>query len=252
MNPLLRLCTLSLCLVAPVFAQEPPKPAVPPQEPAPAAPAEAGEKKDEPKVLQLGQRLNGEVALLDIDGKPQRAKDLMGKVTVVNFYSIQCPVQAAWDNRLAAIQKDFEGQGVTFLHIDSNVTEIGKEPPKVEGDAKPYADVRAHLAKKGLPFRVLVDHGNKVADLFGATSTPHVYVFAADGRLVYKGLVDDDQRDQNAEQRTNYLRDTLGKLVKGELVEPFATKEMGCSIKRVGAGEGRRRPRGDGRKRDGE
>lgn len=243
-------------LSAALFAQEPTpseKPAETPTEaPAKQEPKQDAEAKPEkPKTLELGQRVDGEIVLKDIDGNEVRAKDLMGKVTVVNFYSIQCPVQAQWDERLAAIQKDFAEQGVVFLHVDSNVTEIGKEPPKVEGDEKPYADVRKHLAEKKLPFRVLVDHGNKVADLFAATSTPHVYVFGTDGRLVYKGLVDDDQRDVKPETRTNHLRDVLGKLGKGEKVEPMATREVGCSIKRVeGSGNGGgRRPRGEGRRR---
>ena len=226
------LSLLSFSLVAQDPAKEPPKP----------APAPATEKPEQPKVLELGARVNGETTLTDIDGKPQKAHDLMGKLTVVNFYSIQCPIQAGWDKRLAEIQKDFEGQGVVFLHIDSNAPEIGETPPKVEGDAKPYEKVRAHLAEKGLPFRVFADHGNKVADLFGAKTTPHIYVFGNDGKLVYKGLVDDDAKDRNADKRNNYLRDVLGKLVKGEKVEPFATKEEGCSIKRAGAaGQGRRR-----------
>lgn len=231
----------------------------PAQEPAPKAPTEAAPaEKPTAKLLELGQRIDGELELLDIDGVAQRAKDLMGKVTVVNFYSIQCPVQAQWDERLAQIQKDFAEQGVVFLHIDSNVPEIGEKPqPQPAADdkdaKKPYENVRAHLAEKGLPFRVLVDHGNKVADLFAATSTPHVYVFGVDGKLVYKGLVDDDQRDAKADTRTNYLRDVLGKLTKGETVEAFSTKEVGCSIKRIGAENrgGGRRPRGEGRRRGG-
>jgi len=249
MNTMTRLSVLSLsCL--PLFAQAPP--ATPAPAPAPAAAPK--EQPAQPKVLQLGQRASGDITLLDIDGKPQRAKDLMGKVTVVNFYSIQCPVQAGWDQRLAAIQKDFEAQGVVFLHIDSNESEIGREPQQAaEGQPKPYDNVRAHLAKKGLPFHVFVDHGNKVADLFGAETTPHVYVFGNDGRLVYRGLVDDDQRDKNADGRKNYLRDTLASLLKGDKVEPFATTAVGCSIKRVESADAapRRRPRGDAGGRDG-
>lgn len=241
------------CLTLPLFAQDPRPPVEPPPPPAPTEkPAEKPAEKPvaKPKVLELGARIDGTLSLPDIDGKPQLAHELMGKVTVVNFYSIQCPIQAAWDSRLAEIQKDFAAQGVTFLHIDSNATEIGAEPPKVEGEQKPYENIRAHLAAKELPFRVLVDHGNKVADLFAATSTPHVYVFGKDGKLVYKGLVDDDQRNAKPDGRQNHLRDVLGKLVKDEKVEPFATKEVGCSIKRAGAGggQGGRRPRGEGRR----
>lgn len=251
MSMLSRFALLS-CLAVPLIAQDPPpRPSpAPVSDPLPDAPKAQEKPAEKPKVLELGQRLDGSTTLLDIDGKPQKAQDLMGQITVVNFYSIQCPVQAAWDGRLAQIQKDLADKGVTFLHIASNQTEIGAEPQKATGDSKPYDNIRQHLAKKELPYRVLVDHGNKVADLFGATSTPHVYVFGKDGRLVYKGLVDDDQRDQKADSRQNHLRDVLGKLLQGEKVEPFATKEVGCSIKRVGTGnpQGGRRPRGEGRR----
>ncbi|MGE3175584.1 MAG: redoxin domain-containing protein [Planctomycetota bacterium] len=209
-----------------------------------ATPAEnpaATQKDPEAKVLQLGQRPDRALSLRDLDGEAVTAESLLGKVVVVNFYSIQCPVQRAWDRRLADIQRFFTPQGVVFLHIDSNVTEIGAEPPKpVEGE-QPYARIREHLKEQDLPFRVLVDHGNAVADLFGATSTPHVYVFGPHGRLIYRGLVDDDQRDRNQDGRTEYLRTTLTRLLAGEEVEPFATKEVGCSIKRVGKGSGRGR-----------
>lgn len=226
---------LSSCLCLPVFAQEPAK-----EPPKPAAEQKQQEPKTEaPKTLQLGARVDGKTTLTDIDGKAVMAHEFMGKVTVVNFYSIQCPIQRAWDSRLAEIQKEFEAQGVVFLHIDSNVTEIGEEAPKQDGEQKPYAKIREHLKAEGLPFRVLADHGNKIADFFEAKTTPHVYVFGQDGKLIYKGLVDDDQKNRNAEKRNNYLRDVLGKLLKNEKVEPFATKEEGCSIKRVGAGGAR-------------
>ncbi len=249
MNTLIR-SLLIPCLSLPLFAQEPAK-EPPKQDPAPKAEAQ---KQEAPKTLQLGQRVNGDVTLSDLDGKAVKAHDFMGKVTVVSFYSISCPIQKAWDARLAQIQKDFEGQGAVFLHIDSNKTEIDA----TDDNQKPIDGIKAHLKDKGLPFRVLVDNGNKVADLFDAKTTPHVYVFGADGKLVYKGLVDDDQKDRNAEKRNNYLRDVVGKLLKGEKVEPFATKEEGCSIKRVGAagggggrggrrgGEGRGEKKGNG------
>lgn len=256
MNLIPRLAAASLFLTL-SLAQEPKPADSKPTEPAPVGkptetePAPKADAKKQAKVLELGARIDGEIALQDIDGATVRARELMGKVTVVNFYSIQCPVQAQWDARLAEIQRDYQEQGVVFLHVDSNVTEIGAVAPKVEGEAKPYDEIRQHLAEKKLPFRVLVDHGNKVADLFAATSTPHVYVFGTDGKLVYKGLVDDDQRDAKKDTRKNHLRDLLGKLVKGEAVEPSSTNEVGCSIKRVeGSGNGgrSRRPRGEGRR----
>jgi peroxiredoxin len=241
MNTFSRLL-LTSCLCLPLAAQDPAvKPAPAAQDPP--KPASAPAKQEAPKTLALGQRANGEISLPDLDGKPVKAHEQMGKITVVNFYSITCPIQAAWDNRLATIQKDFEGKGVTFLHIDSNTSEIDagktRDGAEVTKEQRLQA-IRDHLKKKNLPFRVLLDQDNKVADFFEAKTTPHVYVFGKDGKLVYKGLVDDDQKDANADKRNNYLRDTLGKLLKGEKVEPSSTKEMGCTIKRVSGDKGAR------------
>lgn len=233
---------LLCCLAVPLFAQNPPgrpprpEPA-PVSDPVPADQKPVAKKATDPtKVLKLGERIDGSIVLFDIDGKPQKAHDLMNKVTIVNFYSTACPLQAGWDSRLAELQETFQGKSVNFLHIASNVAEIGTAPPKVEGETKPYENIRAHLKQKKLPFRVLVDHGNKVADLFDAKTTPHVFVFGPDGRLVYKGLVDDDPKNGNAAGRKNHLRDTLTRLLKSEKVEPYGTKEQGSPIQRLPVG----------------
>jgi hypothetical protein len=128
-----------------------------------------------------------------------------------------------------------------FLSIDSNVSEIGREAPRVDGIVAPYAGVRQHLKERGLPYTVLVDHGNVVADYFEAKTTPHVFVFGKDGKLVYRGLVDDDQMEAKGDKAKHYLRDTLEQLLAGKQVEPFETTPIGCSIKRVNSGGGRPR-----------
>jgi peroxiredoxin len=196
------------------------------------------EKKEQaPKILALGERCDGNQTLLDIDGVPAKGSDLKGKVVVVNFYSIQCPIQRDWDTRLADLQATYQKDGVVFLHINSNHTEIGKSAPTpVDGEVA-YDKVRAHLKERNLPFRVLVDHGNKVADYSDAKTTPHVYIFNRSGQLVYRGLVDDDQKGRNPDSRKNYVRDVLDKILQGKEFEPFSTKEVGCSIKRISNGE---------------
>ena len=187
----------------------------------------------EPKVLSLGNRANGGILLKDIDGNEHRAKSFQGKITVVNFYSIECPIQAAWDDRLAAIQNEFSGKDVMFLSIDSNVGEIGETAPQAKDGEKPYENIRKHLKAKKLPFKVLVDHGNVVADAWGAKTTPDVFVFGKDGKLVYRGLVDNDQANKLGDKATRHLHDVLGKLVAGEKVEASQTTPQGCGIKRV-------------------
>jgi thiol-disulfide isomerase/thioredoxin len=208
------------------------------QEPAPApkpVPADASTAKPAAAMkLTLGSRLDGLTTLKDLDGNDHKAKSYMGKIVVVNFFSIQCPIQKAWDPTLTEIQTKYADK-VVFLNIDSNVTEIGAEPAKAGGDAKPYANIREHLKERKLPYTVLVDHGNVVADIFEARATPHVFVFGANGKLVYRGAIDDDQKREKGDGAKRYLVETLDKLIAGETVEPYETNAVGCTIKRVKA-----------------
>jgi thiol-disulfide isomerase/thioredoxin len=225
--------TLLLATMATVLAaQQPGKPAK--QDPKPdAKPAKTDPSGKGPKALSLGNRANGEIVLKDIDGKEHKAKSYMGKITVVNFFSIQCPIQQAIDERLAEIQNEFTKKDVVFLNIDSNVSEIGETPPAAKDGKKPYDNIRSHLEANDLPYTVLVDHGNVVADAFGAKTTPDVFVFGKDGKLVYRGLIDDDARGQKGDDAKRHLRDVLTKLCAGEKVEAFETPPQGCTIKRV-------------------
>src|SRR5260221_4964474 len=102
------------------FAQDPQPVHVGPPVVAPAA---------APKTLALGMRVPAETVLVDIDGKEHRAADCKGKITVVNFYSITYPIMRGWEQRLAAIEQQYGKQGVVFLDIDANSTEIGTTPP---------------------------------------------------------------------------------------------------------------------------
>jgi thiol-disulfide isomerase/thioredoxin len=239
-------CVLS-ALAAAALAQDP----VPATKPANDAPAKEA-TTEQPKTLELGKRVPGTMVLEDIDGNEHKAASFMGKVTVVNFYSIQCPIQADWDPTLAAIQKKYSESGVVFLNVDSKVTEFGEQPQKAEGDVKPYDKVRQHLKEQQLPYTVLVDHGNVFADFLQAQSTPHVFVFAADGKLVYRGLIDDDQKQTKGDKAKHHLTDLLDKLLAGEKVAPSETKPIGCSIKRIGQGGNKARaPRDSAPKPDG-
>lgn len=233
MKHLLVSLSIAALVSAPALAQDPPKP----------QPAKEQEKQEEkkPQLLEIGKTLPRAIALPDIDGNQVRSQQFRDRIVVVNFWSITCPIMKGWESRLAAIQEEYGEKGVAFLMINSNEGngEIGDKEPAEEGD-KPYQKIRDHLAAKELPYRVLVDHGSEIADLFQAKTTPDIYVFDKEGTLVYRGLIDDDPRGNKGEKRVEYLRDVLDKLLAGEAVEPMETSPIGCGIKRPSKGNGRR------------
>jgi hypothetical protein len=51
-----------------------------------------------------------------------------------------------------------------------------------------------------------------------------------DGRLRYKGLIDDNSDDSAAVQ-VSYLRTAIAQVIDSESVNPSQTEAIGCSIK---------------------
>ena len=79
----------------------------------------------------------------------------------------------------------------------------------------------------------LVDAGHKLADGFGARTTPHVFLFDSEFRLKYRGSIDDSVN--SAEEVTErYVEEAINRMMLGKKIKPAITKAIGCSIKRVG------------------
>ena len=70
-----------------------------------------------------------------------------------------------------------------------------------------------------------------MADAFGAKTTPHVYLFDKNMKLVYVGSIDNTWDTKRTEELT-YLKNSLETLLKGEKIKEKETTPRGCSIKR--------------------
>ena len=91
---------------------------------------------------------------------------------------------------------------------------------------------KAAAKKYGVPYPILDDHEGKVGRLYGAKTTPHIFIKAPDGTLAYQGAIDNDPKGQTeADERINYVEQTLEALLKGQEAETPKTKPYGCSIK---------------------
>lgn len=189
-------------------------------------------------TFAIGTTVPADLALPAIDGKTYtlgdyRARpedDFAGKVVVIDFWSIQCPWSIKYEEKLIALQKRYAGKDVVFLAIDSNHTEV-------DADAEdPYARIKAYAKKANVPYPILIDKDNVVADRFDAKTTPHVFVLDRKGVLQYAGGVDDDAKGKKKAQGepvTEYVADALDAVLAGKKPERATTKPMGCTIKRV-------------------
>jgi peroxiredoxin len=151
------------------------------------------------------------VSLKELEGK--------NKAVVVIFIATKCPYSNGYNERMAALGKEYPAKGVAVVGINSNSSENA-------------AEVADHAKKHGFTFPVLKDDGNKVADLYDARHTPEVYVIDAKGTLVYHGRID-ETHDDPKNVRSPDLRNALEALLAGKPVPAAETKAFGCSIKRA-------------------
>ena len=78
----------------------------------------------------------------------------------------------------------------------------------------------------------VVDEESKLANGFGAKTTPHVFLFNGDLDLIYKGAIDDNV-DSAEEVEEHYLIHAIERHAAGKRVRKNSTAPHGCSIKRV-------------------
>jgi len=77
------------------------------------------------------------------------------------------------------------------------------------------------------------DQNGKVGKLYGAKTTPQMYVINREGVLVYDGAIDSIRSTDkdDIKQAQNYVTGALAALKAGKPVDPATTKPYGCSVK---------------------
>ncbi len=163
-----------------------------------------------------GQKI-ADLALQDVTGKSHKLSDYASsKAIVLVFLSTRCPVSNAYDGRVQKLAASYAGKGVTVIAINSDRRETPDE-------------IRKHASKAGFSFTVIKDKDGSVARKLGATVTPEAFVLAGDRTLLYKGRIDDSQRENHVKRKD--LARTLDQVLAGKAVTDAKTKAFGCRIK---------------------
>ncbi len=166
--------------------------------------------------------------LTDITGQSHQLSDFRGKVVVLEWVNQECPfvVKHYASGNLPATQKAATADGVVWLTINSG-------RPGAQGDFDP-ARVNAWAKEHGAAYTAYFrDQDGKVGRLYGAKTTPHMYVIAADGTLVYNGAIDSIRSASQADiaKAENYVNSALAALKAGQPVKTASTQAYGCSVK---------------------
>ncbi len=129
-----------------------------------------------------------------------------------------------WEGRYNGVFEAALKAKVGMVMVNSNHAKRDK------GDG--MEDMITHHREKGFKSDYVLDEESKLANAFGAKTTPHVFLFDKNMKLVYRGAIDDNV-NKAADVKEKYLENALTQLSSGKKIKKNDTKAVGCSIKRV-------------------
>src|SRR5246127_1084381 len=177
--------------------------------------------------VQVGKEAP-DFALTDTNGKTHHLSDYKGKYVVLEWYQPDCPFVRKHYNsgNMQSLQKEYVSKGVVWLSIDSSAAgQEGNYPP----DQLNQIATKTGSARTAL----LLDPDGKVGHLYGAKTTPDMYVINPQGILVYQGAIDDKPSTEPADAGTakNYAKTAPNAVMAGQSVATASTRPYGCSVK---------------------
>jgi len=157
-----------------------------------------------------------EFNLHDLAGSAHRLSDFRGQITILNFWSAECPWSARADQELIPALAHWKDKAA-LVTVACNANE-------------PLDLIKRTAAERNLPF-VLHDPHQEAANLYGAVTSPHFFVLDAMGILRYQGALDDITFREREPSR-HFLVEAVEALIKGRDPDPSVTPPYGCIIVR--------------------
>ena len=166
--------------------------------------------------------------LTNSDGRAVSLSDFKGKTVVLEWTNHECPYvrKHYGGNNMQALQKKWTGQGVVWLSVISS-------GPGLDGHVSPEQANKLTADRGAAPSAVLFDPTGKVGRAYNARTTPHMYVIAGDGALVYAGGIDDQPsaRLEDLKIAKNFVDQALSEIAQGKPVSVTSSRAYGCSVK---------------------
>lgn len=160
-------------------------------------------------------------------GKTVSLAELSNKIVVLEWINFDCPfIQKHYNSgKMQELQERFTKEGVVWLSICSSAK--GKQGNFTTGEIKKR--MQAHNA---MPTAYLIDADGKVGQLYGAKTTPHMFIINK-GTIVYSGAADSIRSTDVTDipKAKNYIEAVLTQVLAGKSVSQESTAPYGCSVK---------------------
>ena len=156
--------------------------------------------------------------------------DFAGKTVVLEWSNDGCPFvrkhYEAPPSNMQTLQAEAAAGDAVWLTLISSA-------PGKQG----YADgARANeltASRDALPTHVILDASGEIGHLYGAKTTPEMFVIGRDGRIAYHGAIDSIASAQvsDIDIATRYVGEALESLASGKPITVTTTKPYRCPVK---------------------
>ena len=168
---------------------------------------------------------------MNTHGEMIRLSDFIGKPVILEWTNHECPYVARHysENNMQTVQKIARDQEIIWLSIISST-------PGDQGHVGPKKANELTFSRGAYPSHVLLDESGKIGMLYGAKTTPHMFMIDSNGVLRYKGAIDDIGRgmkffDASFAKAVNYVSSQFPKLIAKKVLSIDSTVAYGCSVK---------------------
>jgi len=164
----------------------------------------------------------------DSHGQSHSLSQYHGKYVVLEWHNQGCPYTRKHyvSGNMQNLQKEWTAKGVVWFTVISSAP--GQQGYVTPPEENAYVE-KMHAA----PTAVLMDPDGKVGHLYGAKTTPQMFVINPEGNLIYAGAIDDKPTPDVDDIRgaDNYVNDALTAAMAGKPVATPYTRSYGCSVK---------------------
>jgi thioredoxin-related protein len=187
-----------------------------------------GEKNE---AISLGAEApKTDLKMMDISGKEVSLSEIKKENGLLVIFSCNtCPFVINWEDRYLGLADICEQNKIGMVLVNSNEA-------KRKGDDS-LEEMKKHASEKNYNCYYTVDENSALADAFGAKTTPHVFLFDREFKLVFRGAIDDTEGKKGKQPKDHYLINAMVNMTTGKSIVPSDTKAVGCSIKRVKAAD---------------
>lgn len=169
-----------------------------------------------------------EFSFTDIEGTSGKLSDFRGKYVVIEWFNHGCPFTEKHykSDRMQDLQRKYTEAGVVWIAVNS--TGDG------HADYRDAAMTRKEAEAYGTSATYIVlDPSGEIGKLYGAKTTPDIFIVDPQGKIIYKGAADsvNSTDTDDIPKADNYIDLALTEAMAGKPVTTPETKPYGCSVK---------------------